>query len=214
MSRRCSSSCASLSPQSLLLPLPGPPVAHATRVSGSDRRHGVRRRWWPNPADESSPSPASTGIRFQPIAPKWRLPSPTRCRATAWARACWSASRTSRATRASEPLTPTCWARIVGCSTSFGTRGLRSRPRVDHGVCHVAISLSVTERFEEKAAARSRTAATASMKAFFEPRVVAVIGANRERGKIGSEILHNLVAAGFAGTHRARPPDCAETSKG
>ena len=38
------------------------------------------------------------------------------------------------------------------------------------------------------------------MKAFFEPRVVAVIGANRERGRIGSEILHNMVAAGFSGT--------------
>jgi acyl-CoA synthetase (NDP forming) len=35
---------------------------------------------------------------------------------------------------------------------------------------------------------------------FFEPRVVAVIGANRERHKIGSEILHNLVAAHFTGT--------------
>ena len=47
------------------------------------------------------------------------------------------------------------------------------------------------------------------MKAFFEPRVVAVVGANRERGKIGSEILHNLAAAGFTGTivpvHPAAP---------
>ena len=82
----------------------------------------------------------------------------------------------------------------------FRDSGFALTTAVDHGVLHVAISLSVTERFEEKAAARSRTAATASMKAFFEPRVIAVIGANRERGKIGSEILHNLVAAGFTGT--------------
>ena len=82
----------------------------------------------------------------------------------------------------------------------FRDSGFALTTAVDHGVFHVAISLSVTERFEEKAAARSRTAATASMKAFFEPRVIAVIGANRERGKIGSEILHNLVAAGFTGT--------------
>ena len=27
-----------------------------------------------------------------------------------------------------------------------------------------------------------------------------MVGANRERGKIGSEILHNLIAAGFTGT--------------
>ncbi|MGE3489025.1 MAG: acetate--CoA ligase family protein [Vicinamibacterales bacterium] len=36
--------------------------------------------------------------------------------------------------------------------------------------------------------------------AFFEPACVAVIGASRERNKIGSEILHNLVATGFTGT--------------
>ena len=69
----------------------------------------------------------------------------------------------------------------------------------ERGVLHVSLSLSVTPAFEAKAATRSQTAATASMKAFFEPRGVAVIGANRERGKIGSEILHNLVAAGFRG---------------
>jgi len=35
---------------------------------------------------------------------------------------------------------------------------------------------------------------------FFEPRVVAVIGASRERNKLGTEILHNLLATKFAGT--------------
>ena len=34
---------------------------------------------------------------------------------------------------------------------------------------------------------------------FFAPRVVAVIGASRQRNKIGSEILHNLMATNFAG---------------
>ena len=37
------------------------------------------------------------------------------------------------------------------------------------------------------------------LRAVFEPRTVAVIGANRARGKIGSEILHNLIATGFTG---------------
>ncbi len=35
---------------------------------------------------------------------------------------------------------------------------------------------------------------------FFEPAGVAVVGASRERNKIGSEILHNLVATGFTGS--------------
>ena len=77
----------------------------------------------------------------------------------------------------------------------------------ERGVLQVSLSLSVTPAFEAKAATRSQTAATASMKAFFEPRGVAVIGANRERGRIGSEILHNLVTAGFRGPHRAGAPD-------
>jgi len=51
----------------------------------------------------------------------------------------------------------------------------------------------------DTAAARSHAAATASMKTFFKPRTVAVIGANRARGTIGSEILHNLVAGAFSG---------------
>ena len=38
-----------------------------------------------------------------------------------------------------------------------------------------------------------------SLTPFFEPTCVAVIGASRERNKIGSEILHNLVATGFTG---------------
>lgn len=38
-----------------------------------------------------------------------------------------------------------------------------------------------------------------SIRAFFEPTTVAVIGVNRERGRIGSEIFHNLVAEGFRG---------------
>jgi acetyl coenzyme A synthetase (ADP forming)-like protein len=82
----------------------------------------------------------------------------------------------------------------------FRDSGFAVTTTIDRSVCHVSLSLSLTRGFEDKAAARSQVAAVASMKAFFEPRVVAVIGANRERGKIGSEILHNLVAAGFAGS--------------
>jgi acetyltransferase len=40
----------------------------------------------------------------------------------------------------------------------------------------------------------------------FEPRSVAIVGASRQRGKIGSEILHNLIATGFAGRIAAVHP--------
>jgi acetyl coenzyme A synthetase (ADP forming)-like protein len=41
---------------------------------------------------------------------------------------------------------------------------------------------------------------TRELAAFFEPKTVAVIGASRDRNKIGSEILHNLLITNFAGT--------------
>ena len=82
----------------------------------------------------------------------------------------------------------------------FRDSGFGVPTRLEDGVFHVEISLLVTRLYEDQAAARSRTAATASMKALFEPHVVAVIGAGRQRGKIGSEILHNRVTAGFSGT--------------
>jgi acyl-CoA synthetase (NDP forming) len=39
----------------------------------------------------------------------------------------------------------------------------------------------------------------ATLMPFFEPTAVAVVGASRERNKIGSEVLHNLIATGFTG---------------
>jgi acetyl coenzyme A synthetase (ADP forming)-like protein len=35
--------------------------------------------------------------------------------------------------------------------------------------------------------------------AFFQPRAVAVFGASRDRHKVGSELLHNLITSGFGG---------------
>ena len=82
----------------------------------------------------------------------------------------------------------------------FRDSGFPVTTTLEDGLSHVVLSLRETERFTDVAATRSRLAATASMKGFFEPRVVAVVGANRERGKIGAEILHNIMAAGFTGT--------------
>jgi acetyl coenzyme A synthetase (ADP forming)-like protein len=82
----------------------------------------------------------------------------------------------------------------------FRKSGFSETVRLEGGLCHVVLSLAVTDQYVEQAAARSQIAASASMRAFFEPQAVAVIGASRTRGKIGSEILNNLLAAGFMGT--------------
>lgn len=60
----------------------------------------------------------------------------------------------------------------------------------------VSLNLGPTPAFLDRSAARAREAASASMRPFFEPCAVAVIGANRERGRIGSEVFHNLIADG------------------
>jgi len=51
------------------------------------------------------------------------------------------------------------------------------------------------ERFER----REQAAAVAAMRVFLSPRSVAVIGASRQRGTVGAELFHNLLAAGFNG---------------
>ena len=71
--------------------------------------------------------------------------------------------------------------------------------RIDGRITHVVLSLTETEALHERTAARSRSAAHASLTPFFQPRVVAVVGAGRHRGGIGAEICHNLIAGGFRG---------------
>ena len=81
----------------------------------------------------------------------------------------------------------------------FRESGFAVTRQLDHGVFHVSLDLDMSPAFTERAADRSQQAAAASMRPFFEPKVIAVIGANRVRGRIGSEILHNIIASGFTG---------------
>ena len=70
----------------------------------------------------------------------------------------------------------------------FETTDRRFEGRVER----IALAIAPTPAYEEHAAGRSTQAASASMRHLFEPTVVAVVGASRERGKIGAEIFHNL----------------------
>jgi acetyl coenzyme A synthetase (ADP forming)-like protein len=81
----------------------------------------------------------------------------------------------------------------------FAGSGFEVAQRTDGSLCHVTISLEHTPRYTERAAERSETAATASVRSFLEPRSVAVVGASPTRGKIGAEVLQNLIADGFTG---------------
>jgi acetyl coenzyme A synthetase (ADP forming)-like protein len=81
----------------------------------------------------------------------------------------------------------------------FDHSGLEMTRKLEADVIRVALSIAPTAPFLEKSGSRHRQAAAASLEAFFRPRVVAVVGAGRRRGKIGSEILHNILEAGFRG---------------
>jgi len=81
----------------------------------------------------------------------------------------------------------------------FRDCGFVVEQRAEGDIVRVRVSIRATHAFEEKAADRSERAAAASMARLFSPRSVAIVGAARERGKIGAEILHNLVSADFTG---------------
>ena len=91
----------------------------------------------------------------------------------------------------------------------FLESGFAVSRQMDHGVIHVSLDLELSPSFTERALTRSEHAAAASMRPFFEPDVIAVIGANRVRGRIGSEILHNIIANGFTGRVVPVHPDAS-----
>jgi len=81
----------------------------------------------------------------------------------------------------------------------FLDSGYEVSRRLEGGVFHVVLSLEETETHQARSAARAQEAASASMRRLFEPRVVAVVGASREPGKLGGQIFANLRRS-FQGT--------------
>ena len=81
----------------------------------------------------------------------------------------------------------------------FRQSGFQVSLQLEPGVIKVefptSFSAAALERFER----REQTAATAAMRSFFNPRSVAVIGASRAPGSIGSAIFRNLIVEGFNG---------------
>ena len=86
-----------------------------------------------------------------------------------------------------------------GMLAVFRDSGFRVEVRSAPDSLHVTLPTSLTadaiERFEQ----RERLAAVAALRAFFQPRAVAVVGASRSRGTVGGELFHNLLEYQFAG---------------
>jgi acetyl coenzyme A synthetase (ADP forming)-like protein len=81
----------------------------------------------------------------------------------------------------------------------FRASGFPIEVNAKAGQLHVVFPTSFTAEARQQFERRESIAAVNALKLFFEPRAVAVIGASRQRGTIGGEILHNLRSYGFKG---------------
>jgi acetate---CoA ligase (ADP-forming) len=70
---------------------------------------------------------------------------------------------------------------------------------LEHGEVEVSFPIAATKAFQERVEERDHVAVAASLRPFFEPSSVAVIGASRRRGSIGGELFRNVLEADFAG---------------
>jgi acyl-CoA synthetase (NDP forming)/ribosomal protein S18 acetylase RimI-like enzyme len=70
---------------------------------------------------------------------------------------------------------------------------------LESGTIEVRFPIAPTERLEARVDERDHVAVVASLRSFFEPRSVAVLGASPRRGTIGGELFRNVLTADFAG---------------
>jgi acetate---CoA ligase (ADP-forming) len=85
---------------------------------------------------------------------------------------------------------------MLGVFTGAGFDVVRE---LEHGEVEVSFPIASTETFQACVEERDHVAVAASLRPFFEPRSVAVIGASRRRGSIGGELFRNVLEADFDG---------------
>jgi acetate---CoA ligase (ADP-forming) len=81
----------------------------------------------------------------------------------------------------------------------FERAGFELTRELAGGVIEVQFPIATTERFELSVEKRDHTAVVASLRPFFEPGSVAVVGASPRRGVIGGELFRNILEGDFAG---------------
>ncbi|HEX4745360.1 MAG TPA: GNAT family N-acetyltransferase [Gaiellaceae bacterium] len=81
----------------------------------------------------------------------------------------------------------------------FEALGFELSRELAGGEIEIVFPIASTERYEARVDERDHVAVTASLRPFFEPSTVAVIGASRRRGSIGGELFRNVLDADFAG---------------
>jgi acetyl coenzyme A synthetase (ADP forming)-like protein len=81
----------------------------------------------------------------------------------------------------------------------FSDAGFGQSRRLESGVMEVRLALAPTEALWLQVDERDHVAVAASLRPFFEPATVAVLGASPRHGTIGGELFRNVLRADFAG---------------
>ena len=81
----------------------------------------------------------------------------------------------------------------------FRDAGFEVSRTLGGGEVEVRFPIASTQRFRARVEERDHVAVVASLRPFFAPASVAVIGASERRGSIGGELFRNIIAADFAG---------------
>jgi acetyl coenzyme A synthetase (ADP forming)-like protein len=81
----------------------------------------------------------------------------------------------------------------------FRDAGFEVSRTLSGGEVEVRFPIAPTDHFRARVEERDHIAVAASLKPFFAPAGVAVIGASKRRGTIGGELFRNILAADYAG---------------
>src|SRR4051794_15620135 len=81
----------------------------------------------------------------------------------------------------------------------FRDAGFEIARALDGGEVEVRFPIEPTTTYRARVEERDHVAVAASLRPFFNPSTVAVIGASRRRGSIGGELFRNILAADFSG---------------
>lgn len=81
----------------------------------------------------------------------------------------------------------------------FRESGFPVEERLEGAYVEIDFALTPTESSVARSELRDRVATAASLRSFFQPQAVAVVGASRDAGSIGGRLLAALVHGGFRG---------------
>jgi acetyl coenzyme A synthetase (ADP forming)-like protein len=90
-------------------------------------------------------------------------------------------------------------AENVAMLSVFADAGFDVARELAGGTAEVEFSIAPTQRYRETVDRRDHEAVVSSLRPFFEPESVAVLGASPRPGSIGGTVCRNIVEGGFAG---------------